>query len=224
MDLLVFIVNPDKGERVMKYARDTGVLGGTILLGEGTVRSGLLRALGLDSNHKEIVLMIAPTDVARGTIDYVSEKKELFKKNQGIAFRTPLKKVMGITDGQIEKSRQIDSKADLDNLSKGAEENMYQALITIVNQGEARDVMEVAEKHGATGGTIIKGRGAGQYEATEVFSIQIEPEKDILMIILEDDLVSPVSEAISQHLNIDQSNTGILFTVGIEETRGLYSE
>lgn len=36
---------------------------------------------------------------------------------------------------------------------------MYQALITIVNRGEAHDVMRVAEEHGATGGTIIKARG-----------------------------------------------------------------
>lgn len=223
MDILVFIVNADKGIRVIEYARETGILGGTVLLGEGTVRSGLLRALGLDSSHKEIVILIAPSQVAEETIDYVSEKKELFKKNKGIAFRTPLNKVIGITDKQIENSQEVDSKADPDKLPKGAEENMYQALITIVNRGEAHDVMRVAEEHGATGGTIIKARGAGSYEATEIFKIQIEPEKELLLIILENEHVSDVTDAISDYLNINQDNAGIIFSVGIEETRGLYN-
>lgn len=224
MDLLVFIVNPDKGERVIEHAYKNGILGGTIILGEGTVRNTLLRKLGLDNAHKEVVLLIAPSDIAKMTFDYVSHKKELNKKNQGIALRTSINHIRGITDRIIGYSKQI--KPDVIHEreeDKGDNETMYQALIALVNQGEGQDVMRVAEKHGAGGGTIIKARGAGAAEAQEVFGMQIEPEKEILLIITPTDTVSEIARGIGDYLNIDEENTGIMFTVGLDETRGLYS-
>lgn len=58
---------------------------------------------------------------------------------------------------------------------------------------------------------------AGSYEATEIFRIQIEPEKELLLIILKNEVVSDVTDAISDYLNINQDNAGIIFSVGIEE-------
>lgn len=222
MDLLVFIVNPDRGERVVEHATKTGVLGGTILLGEGTVRNTLLRKLGLDNAHKEIVLLIAPTQIAKKTIEYVANEKSLNKNNHGIAFRTSLQSVLGFSKKLFKEDEKNQADINHQDLSKGAEENMYQALIAIVNQGEGQDVMRVAEKHGATGGTIIRARGAGSAEAKEVFKIQIDPEKDILLIITPTETVPEISKGVGDYLNIDQENTGILFTIDIEETRGLY--
>lgn len=225
MELLVFIVNPDKGERVIKHASETGVLGGTILLGEGTVRNTFLRKLGLDNAKKEIVLLIAPRSIAKKTIDKISNKKDLNQSNSGIAFRTSIGNVLGITERQVQFGNEsINHIEETKESLKGATEDMHQALVAIVNQGEGHEVMQVAEKHGATGGTVIRARGAGSAEVQEVFKIQIEPEKDILLIITEDDKVKEISNGISDYLNIEKKNTGVLFTVALEETRGLYKK
>lgn len=215
MDLLLFIVNADKGQRVISFAAEQGVLGGTILLGEGTVKNTILRKLGLDNASKEIVLLLAPTDIAKKTIQYVSEVKELNKKNRGIAVRASINNVLGITDRLIH----IDGEQQQ---TEGAEETMYQAIVTIVDQGQGRDVMDVAEKHGARGGTLIKARGAGSAEAQRVFNIEIEPEKDILLIITQVENTQEIAKGIGDYLNIDEENTGVLFTIDLSETRGLF--
>lgn len=225
MELLVFIVNPDKGDRVIKHASETGVLGGTILLGEGTVRNTFLKKLGLDNAHKEIVLLIAPSLIAKKTMETISNKKDLKQSNSGIAFRTSIGNVLGITKRQVQLGdKSINCIEETEESLKGATEDMHQALVAIVNQGEGHEVMQVAEKHGATGGTVIRARGAGSDEVQEVFNIQIEPEKDILLIITEDDKVNEISNGISDYLNIEKRNTGVLFTVALEETRGLYKK
>lgn len=225
MELLVFIVNPDKGERVVKYARETGVLGGTILLGEGTVRNTLLRKLGLDNTNKEVVLLLAPKIIAKRTMETISNKKDLNKVNSGIAFRTSIGNVFGITERQVKLGNKTLNDVDESKEKvKGEKDNMHQALIAIINQGQGHEVMEVAEKHGATGGTILKARGAGSAEAQKVFNIQIEPEKDILLIITDDGHANEISNGISEYLNIEEENTGVLFTVPLEETRGLYQK
>src|SRR5699024_4501129 len=112
MELLVFIVNPDKGERVIKYASETGVLGGTILLGEGTVRNTFLRKLCLDNDNKEIVLLIAPRSIAKKTIDKISNKKDLNQSNSGIAFRTSIGNVLGITKKQVQLGDKVISSTE----------------------------------------------------------------------------------------------------------------
>lgn len=217
MDLLLFIVNPDKGQTVINLAYKKGIRAGTILLGLGTVRNSILKKLGLDNSHKEIVLLLAPRHKAKETMDYISEVKNLNKKNFGIAFRTSISNFLGVSKhlvdfGQVPEEDQLE----------GEEEIMYQAIVTIVDQGDGRDVMRVAEDKGANGGTFIKARGAGSAEAKRVFNIEIEPEKEILLIIAKKENTPDITQAISDHLNIDERNAGILFTVDLSETRGLF--
>lgn len=211
MELIGFIMNANEGSKIVKLAGEKGVNGGTIFLGEGTVREGLLRTLGFDNIKREIIILIAPTYQAKEAFYYISEKKELEKKNKGIGFRLPLSNVLGIR------------KREALNLKENkVESKMFQAIFVIVNKGEAEDVMKAAHDAGAQGGTIIQGRGAGEYEAKKVFNMDIEPEKEIVLIISQKEKSGLVINNISSELNIEEPNTGILFVTDLSETRGIY--
>ena len=54
----------------------------------------------------------------------------------------------------------------------------YELVICIVNQGFTEIVMDAARSVGATGGTIIKARGAGSEKAGELFGITFQHEKE----------------------------------------------
>lgn len=208
-ELLVFIVNGGEGSKIVHLAEETGINGGTVFLGEGTVRKGLLRSLGLDSVKREIILLIGARNKVRETLHYVTEKKQLEKKNKGIGFTVPLNQVLGIhRDGQIKDE-------------EGSESGMFQAISVIVDKGEAQDVMEVAQEAGAQGGTIVQARGAGSYETRKVFQRDIVPEKEILLILSSKETTSSIVESISEELNIEEPNTGVLFVTDLGETRGL---
>ena len=59
----------------------------------------------------------------------------------------------------------------------------YELIFCIVNAGFSGTVMDAARSAGATGGTRLRGRGSAGKEAEDFFHIQIEPEKEIVMIL-----------------------------------------
>lgn len=210
MTLLVFIVNKDKGSDVVRAAEKRGIQGGTVFLGEGTARKGILRTLGLDNVHREVILLIADDKKAREVLEQVTLELQMEKKNKGIGFLLPLKEVLGLQQADKENNEPVERV-----------EKMFQAIFVIVDRGEAEKVNEVAQEAGAQGGTIIHARGAGAYETKTVFHMDIEPEKEILLIISAKEQTKRIVERISEELNIEEPNTGILFITELSEIRGI---
>ena len=61
----------------------------------------------------------------------------------------------------------------------------YQMVVCIVNAGYTEVVMDAARSAGARGGTVIHGRGTASGEAEKIFQIVVQPDKDIIIDILE---------------------------------------
>ena len=99
---------------------------------------------------------------------------------------------------------------------------MFKKLTVIVDRGMADDVMDIARKAGVRGGTILHGRGAGAEIATNLFGVEIEPEKELVIILMPNDLIDEVIHALSQELQLDEPGKGIMFVEPVLETRGLF--
>lgn len=209
IELVCCIVNSQEGDQCIKLAAEKGVKTGTIFLGQGTARQGILRMLGLDQIKKEVVLFVASSSIAKEAMDYIVEKKHMNGKNKGITFRMPLAEVMGTFSYSNEMS------------TLEEREIMHQAIFVIVNGGESETVMDAAQSAGAQGGTVIHAHGAGEYETRRVFNLEIDPEKDIVLIICEKEKTKAITDGINEKLHLDEPNTGILFVTNISETRGL---
>jgi nitrogen regulatory protein PII len=99
---------------------------------------------------------------------------------------------------------------------------MYQVINAIVDKGRAEEVIEAASDAGAKGGTIINARGAGIHETRRVFAIDIEPEKEIVMILAKNELVDGIIQSINERLEMDKPGNGIIFVQRAIKTFGLY--
>ena len=101
-------------------------------------------------------------------------------------------------------------------------EKSNKALIyTIVSEGYYEDVMTAAKKAGASGGTLIKGRGLHTKESTKVLGISIDPEKEIVLIIVDEDKKIDVMEAINKKVGLNTDGKGICFSLPIDTVIGL---
>ena len=98
---------------------------------------------------------------------------------------------------------------------------MYNAIYTIVEKGNADDVIEAAEKAGSRGGTVMHARGSGSEEARKVFNMLIEPEKEIVLIISEEAKTKDIVESIRKETGIEEQGKGIIFITRVEQTYGL---
>ena len=97
----------------------------------------------------------------------------------------------------------------------------YEAIFCVVNAGFSDAAMEAARKAGATGGTILKGRGTAGREAEEAFRIHIQPEKELLMLLVPADIKDKVLRALYDGAGLDTAGQGIAFSLPVERTVGL---
>ena len=97
----------------------------------------------------------------------------------------------------------------------------FEAVFCVVNTGFADDVMYAARKAGAGGGTIIKGRGTAPLEAEETFKITVQPEKEIVIIIVPEDIKDKVLRSIYDSAGLANEAQGIAFSLPIERAVGL---
>jgi nitrogen regulatory protein PII len=84
--------------------------------------------------------------------------------------------------------------------------------------------VDAAKAVGATGATIIPGRGTGMREAMTFFGLALEDQTDIVMFLLEEHLVKPVLEAIREAGEFHKPGTGIAFVMPIEQVIGMESQ
>ncbi|SHN64034.1 P-II family nitrogen regulator [Desulfitobacterium chlororespirans] len=209
-ELICFVVNFGVGSKVIKLAKQCGISGGTIFLGRGTVNNPILKFLDLTDIRKEIVLMLGEKSTAEYALEVINEKLALHKPNHGIAFTCMVRGYVG---------RQFSFRSEQE--SRGAEIPMYHAIYTVVDRGKAEEVMEAATQAGSRGGTIINARGSGIHETHTLFSMAIEPEKEIVMILAESKTTEAIVTAIRNELHINEPGNGIIFVLDVTQTYGL---
>ena len=99
--------------------------------------------------------------------------------------------------------------------------NNHEVIFAIVNEGFADDVMDVARKNGARGGTILNARGVAKEDAAAFFGITLHSEKEILMIVVEKDIRDGVLNAIYQEMGMAKAAQGIAFSLPVSDVAGL---
>ncbi len=208
--LLTVIVSCGNGSRVLSIAKKHGINGGTVTLGKGTVRNRVLNFLELSDIRKEIVIMVSSTLTAERALKGLDAELRFERKGHGIAFIVPLNSVFGISSCKSETVEQEEGV------------KMYKAIIAIVERGLAESVMDAATEAGARGGTIINARGSGMHETSKLFAMEIEPEKEIVLIISEARQAGSITNAIRDKMQIDEPGRGIIFSADVSKAVGLY--
>lgn len=97
----------------------------------------------------------------------------------------------------------------------------HEVILCIVNTGFSETVMEAAKDAGARGGTIINARGTANKEAESFFKIAIQPEKEIVMILVDSKIKDDVLHALYQKAGLDTMGQGIAFALPVEDVVGL---
>ena len=97
----------------------------------------------------------------------------------------------------------------------------YELIFCIVNTGFSGTVMDAARSAGATGGTILRGRGSAGKEAEDFFHIQIEPEKEIVMILAPVEIKDNIMTSIYREAGLASAGQGIIFSLPVTRTAGL---
>ena len=97
----------------------------------------------------------------------------------------------------------------------------YEMIYTIVEQGYSDIVMQAAKENGAGGGTLFIANGTGGKEFEKFYGIQITPEKEVIMIIVDSDIKDKVMKAIYEVAGLETQGAGICFSITLDDVYGL---
>ena len=97
----------------------------------------------------------------------------------------------------------------------------HEVIFAIVNAGFAEDVMDVAREQGVRGGTILNARGVVNEDAAAFFGITLHADKEILMMVVENDIRDNVLNAIYKEMGMAKAAQGIAFSLPVSDVAGL---
>jgi nitrogen regulatory protein PII len=97
----------------------------------------------------------------------------------------------------------------------------HELILCIVNTGFSETVMEAAKDAGARGGTILNGRGTANKEAESFFHIAIQPEKEVVMILVDSGIRDAVLHALYNEVGLKDPAQGIAFALPVSNVVGL---
>ncbi len=97
----------------------------------------------------------------------------------------------------------------------------HELIVCIVNEGFGEAVMDAAREVGATGGTILDAHGTANKEAEKFFSITIQPEKEMVMILIPSKLKEAVLHALYKAVGLNTAGQGIAFALPVDNVVGL---
>ncbi len=99
--------------------------------------------------------------------------------------------------------------------------NNHEVIFAIVNAGYAEEAMDVARNVGVRGGTILNARGVARNDEAAFWGITVQPDKEILMMVVEKEERDAVLNAMYKEMGMAKKAKGIVFSLPVSDVAGL---
>jgi nitrogen regulatory protein PII len=97
----------------------------------------------------------------------------------------------------------------------------HECIVCIVNAGFSDMVMDAARELGARGGTVVHARGTANLEAEKFFGITVQPEKEMVIILVPSELKEDILHALYRTVGLKTPGQGIAFSLPVDGVVGL---
>jgi nitrogen regulatory protein PII len=188
-----------------------------VSFGRGTASSAVLDYFGLEDDEKGVHFAVVTDDTWKNIKKCLQSELRIDVPGTGIAFTIPLSSVGGkqalglLVDGQsFEKGEESTLK-----------ETNHELIVAIANYGYNTQVMKAAEEGGATGGTVLHGKGVGMKRAEQFLGVSLVTEKELILIVTKTSQKNAIMSAIMEKAGINTKAGAIVLSLPVTSTAGL---
>lgn len=185
-----------------------------VLHGRGTATDRMLDLLGIESRENRIVLTVADPQKTRELIEEQRRVLYLGMPGNGLVIALPIKSIGGgktLAYLSGDASPKYTPEATYD----------HELILAIANEGCTDMVMDAARAAGATGGTVIHGKGVDQENAKKFFNVSIAQEKEVVMIVAYRPQKAAIMQSILKLAGPDSKAGAIVLSLPVSEIAGL---
>ncbi|GHV93838.1 hypothetical protein AGMMS50293_01580 [Spirochaetia bacterium] len=205
--------------------------------GRGTASSDVLDLLGIGANDKAVVLCMEQAVLVPVLLKEVQKKLGFHNPGAGIAFTVPLSGIntpmLRVFKQSIHKNEKI--AAEFDSIAAAGDspaneggvmagEFTHDLIISVINQGYSDEFMNTARAAGASGGTVLNGRGQGHDGAVKFFGISVQDEKEVIIMLTSREKKTAIMRAVCETHGLNSKAQGIVFSLPVDNVMGLTFE
>lgn len=195
-----------------------------MLHGYGTADSALLNYLGFGEHKKCVALSVLPENGAARLLTAAAQILDLHRPGHGIVFTVPISGATAFLAGlsaTIPEHTEYDCDETKEREELMSQQYTHELIIAIVTKGCFSEVKEAANAAGARGGTLLHALGTGSAEAEKFLGIHIQPEKDVILMVVSREQKNDVMAAVADAAGIQTQGKGILFSLPVSSAIGL---
>ena len=214
MNYLISVVNPGAMDRVCEIAAALDLPQTVTLLGHGTAVQSMLDLLGIESTEKRVIMTVANPEKTRKFIKEMRRQVYIGIPGHGIIMAVPIKSVGGgktlayLNNGEQQSARYTPELSD-----------RYELIVIVANEGRTDQVMNAARAAGATGGTVLHGKGTGS-QNKKFYNVSIAAEKEVILMVAPSDRKAAIMQSVLHHAGPDSEAGAILFSLPVSEVAG----
>ena len=215
MNYLISVVNPAAMEQVCEIAAALDLPQTVTMLGHGTAAKSMLDLLGIESTEKRVIMTVANPEKTRQFIKNMRQQLYIGIPGHGIVIAVPIKSVGGgktlayLNNGEQQTARytpELNSK--------------YELIIIVANEGRTDQVMNAARAAGATGGTVLHGKGSGSQNPKKFYNVSIASEKEVILMVAQSDRKAAIMQSVLHQAGPDSEAGAVLFSLPVSEVAG----
>ena len=213
--MLVSIVESGKGKGLMDTLTEKNIQMHFQSVGQGTAPTEMMDIFGLGSNRKDVIFSFASESVIKKMMLHFGDNFSSYSKYKGLMMVLSLsgmnRLIAGILNHNIED---MDIEGEESKMKNTHNHNL---VMIAVAQGYTDEVMEVAKRAGATGGTVIKGRLAENEKISELANIEISDEREIIFILAPNAVSHQIMEDVNREYGLKSDAHGVLCAIPIDK-------
>ena len=212
--LLFSIVQQGRGKKLIKQLKDLNIKTNIQMVGVGTAPTEMMDIFGLGTNDKDIIISLgAQTDI-KNMISNFGENFESHSKYGGLMIVLDVSAAGRVLCEILNFNTIQNKEKGTGNMQNEHHNNL---IIISVNEGYSEDVMQVARKAGATGGTVIKGRLADNEQYAEFVKTQVSEEREMLCILAPLKVCKQIMEDVNKEFGINSPANGMIVALPTEK-------
>ena len=215
LNMVMAIVNRNKHEAMEEIIHNLQLPLAMTLYAKGTACDEHLSLYGLVATEKALVFTVADGEQTKKLMRAAKMRMYIDIPGNGIMMSVPVKSVGG--------GRTMAYLTDNMNMNsdKPSMDFSHELIYVILNEGFSDMVMAAARPAGATGGTVLAGKGTGARASEKFLGISLASEKDLVLIVAESSKKAAIMKAIVKEAGPGTEAGAICFSLPVSGVEGL---
>ena len=215
--LMITITDRRSTDGFLQLYKSHGVTVSMRTVGSGTAVQETLSTLGLEKTEKAVLLVVVTAESWQKIQKDLRRKMQIDVPGTGIAFIVPLSSI----GGKRELGFLIQGQEFVREEEGTLKETKHELIVAIANYGYNTQVMKAAEEGGATGGTVLHGKGVGMKRAEQFLGVSLVSEKEVIFIVAKSEQKNAIMSAIMEKAGLTSKAGTIVFSLPVTSTAGL---